>query len=409
MKILFLHGWTSKPGGVKPTYLSSHGHEVINPALPDDDFAGAVRIAQADIDQRNPDVIVGSSRGGAVAMNVRAGRTPLVLLCPAWKRYGTAKTIEPGTVILHSRADDVVLFAESEELVAISGLPTPTLIEVGTDHRLADPDALRAALVACEFAALPKNWYSIYQWGRTARDGYAELVASLVTAWLDRIELDVTGLRSGGFRLASHRGQAKLRTGISQFTEKRFCRALFNVGLVPGLGRVLDYEVPLKATEDAPHGDIDLLCVEGASLILVEAKQPSSNESILKAVLEAYTYSSLVASVRGAFLNDYGLPSETTLIPVVLTFPTATSGRQIGRIECYPRVRTLVCELNRMLIRGGVSPLRFFLVRNDESGWSTCLCTEALPNGDVRVVFREGFMPRVEEFDLVREVGGSAR
>ncbi|QDU94096.1 hypothetical protein Pla8534_18820 [Lignipirellula cremea] len=34
MKILFLHDWTSIPGGVKPTYLKDHGHTVINPKLP---------------------------------------------------------------------------------------------------------------------------------------------------------------------------------------------------------------------------------------------------------------------------------------------------------------------------------------------------------------------------------------
>jgi len=139
MKILFLHGWTSKPGGVKPTYLAEHGHEVINPALPDDDFAEAVRIAQAEFDRHQPDAIVGSSRGGAVAINVRAGSTPLVLLCPAWKKWGTAKTVKPGTVILHSRADDVIPFADSEELAKNSGA---ILIEVGTDHRLADPEPL---------------------------------------------------------------------------------------------------------------------------------------------------------------------------------------------------------------------------------------------------------------------------
>jgi hypothetical protein len=44
MKILFLHGWQSTPGGVKPTYLAQHGHEVLNPALPDDDLDAAVRI-----------------------------------------------------------------------------------------------------------------------------------------------------------------------------------------------------------------------------------------------------------------------------------------------------------------------------------------------------------------------------
>ena len=43
MKILFLHGWQSTPGGFKPTYLKDHGHTVLNPALPDDDFDAAVR------------------------------------------------------------------------------------------------------------------------------------------------------------------------------------------------------------------------------------------------------------------------------------------------------------------------------------------------------------------------------
>ncbi len=64
MKILFLHGWQSVPSGVKPTFLKDHGHEVINPALPHEDFAEAVRIAQAEFDKHQPQVVVGSSRGG---------------------------------------------------------------------------------------------------------------------------------------------------------------------------------------------------------------------------------------------------------------------------------------------------------------------------------------------------------
>jgi len=51
MTILFLHGWQSTPGGLKPTYLKDHGHTVLNPKLPDDDFDEAVRIAQAEFDQ----------------------------------------------------------------------------------------------------------------------------------------------------------------------------------------------------------------------------------------------------------------------------------------------------------------------------------------------------------------------
>ncbi|MHB0960095.1 MAG: hypothetical protein ACYC0X_19830 [Pirellulaceae bacterium] len=57
MKILFLHDWT--PGGSKPSCLKDHRHDVLNPALPDDDFEAAVRIAQAEYDQGKPDVVVG--------------------------------------------------------------------------------------------------------------------------------------------------------------------------------------------------------------------------------------------------------------------------------------------------------------------------------------------------------------
>ncbi len=150
MTILFLHGWDSVPGGVKPTYLKDHGHEVLNPALDDDDFTIAVNAAQAEFDQHQPQVVVGSSRGGAVAMNINSGSAKLVLLCPAWKKFETAKTVKPDTVILHSRADDVIPFADSEELIKNSGLPTSSLVEVGTDHRLADPEPLAAMLWAAE-------------------------------------------------------------------------------------------------------------------------------------------------------------------------------------------------------------------------------------------------------------------
>ncbi len=149
MTILFLHGWQSVPGGVKPTYLKDHGHTVINPKLPDDDFEAAVRIAKEEFDKHQLQVVVGSSRGGAVAMNINSGDARLVLLCPAWKKWGTVRTVKPGTVILHSRADDVVPFALSEELVRNSGLPASVLIEVGDDHRLADKEPLEAMLGEC--------------------------------------------------------------------------------------------------------------------------------------------------------------------------------------------------------------------------------------------------------------------
>ena len=120
--------------------------------MSDDDFDEAVRAAQAEIDRHRPDVIVGVSRGGAVALNVDPGTARLVLLCPGWKRWGAARPARPGTVVLHARADDVVPFDDSEELVRNSGLPAAALVEVGTDHWLNDPESLRRMLEACEAA-----------------------------------------------------------------------------------------------------------------------------------------------------------------------------------------------------------------------------------------------------------------
>lgn len=153
MKILFLHGWTSIVGGRKPTYLNQHGHEVLNPALPDHDFPNAVRIAETVYSDHQPDVIVGSSRGAAVAVNMDSGNTPLVLLCPAWKNWGTAASVKSNTIILHSHLDDVIPFADSEELIANSGLSPESLIAVGSDHRLADEEPLSVMLWACEVLA----------------------------------------------------------------------------------------------------------------------------------------------------------------------------------------------------------------------------------------------------------------
>jgi alpha-beta hydrolase superfamily lysophospholipase len=51
-----------------------------NPALPHEDFAAALAIAQTEFDRHQPQVVVGSSRGGAVAMNINSGDAKLVLL-----------------------------------------------------------------------------------------------------------------------------------------------------------------------------------------------------------------------------------------------------------------------------------------------------------------------------------------
>jgi alpha-beta hydrolase superfamily lysophospholipase len=153
MKVLYLHGLHSRPGGVKPTFLRGQGYDLDNPAHPDEDFAASVRAAQAAFDANPPDVVVGSSRGGAVAMSLDSRSTPLVLIAPAWKKWGDAAHIKPGTIILHSANDEVIPIADSHALIAASGLPKSALVVVGADHKMVDEPALRALIDAIEQAA----------------------------------------------------------------------------------------------------------------------------------------------------------------------------------------------------------------------------------------------------------------
>ncbi len=139
-QILFLHGWSSN-GRTKAAFMRSLGYEVTTPRLSDWSFSSAVRSAQEAVEMLRPDLIVGASRGGAVAMNIDSDGTPLVLLAPAWKRWGKARTIHSNCVVIHSLFDKMVPFEDS---VQLCGSSEAKLIAAGLDHRLNCEEGRRA-------------------------------------------------------------------------------------------------------------------------------------------------------------------------------------------------------------------------------------------------------------------------
>lgn len=141
-KLLFLHGWSSD-GGRKAAFLWSLGYDVRRPGLPDFSFRRAVQIARQAEGEFRPDVIVGSSRGGAVAMCLGDRQTPLVLLAPAWRFCGVEPRLRTANVtVIHSPHDRLVPLSDSEELVRLN--PGVRLIAAGEGHRLNDEEASQA-------------------------------------------------------------------------------------------------------------------------------------------------------------------------------------------------------------------------------------------------------------------------
>lgn len=152
-RILYLHGLESSPNAGKATRLREEGHEVVGPQLDHaSDLTDSIATAQAALDAAlqagSVHVIVASSRGGAVATAINPRGVPMLLLCPAWKRFGLDARLSGRVRILHAAADDLVPLADSVELLARSGLPPEALTVVGKEHRLHDEAATKAMLAA---------------------------------------------------------------------------------------------------------------------------------------------------------------------------------------------------------------------------------------------------------------------
>lgn len=83
-------------------------------------------------------------------------------------------------------------------------------------------------------------------------------------------------------------------------------------------GKVFDYQIPLKAKQSDSCGKIDVVSESGNDIFLLELKKPDSSETMLRCVLESYTYSRQLN--KDKFLKEYGMPSNARIIPAPLVF-----------------------------------------------------------------------------------------
>jgi len=120
--------------------LVNWGHNVCRPKLSNLCFNWAVKKAELKYSQFKPDIIVGSSRGGAVAMNINSGDTPLILLAPAYKRFGHVRSISKRCFIIHGVHDILISPQDSIELRN----PSVIVDIVDDTHRLTGLSGLAA-------------------------------------------------------------------------------------------------------------------------------------------------------------------------------------------------------------------------------------------------------------------------
>jgi len=140
IRVQFIHGLEGSPQGAKARLLAQH-FDCLTPAMDTSDFEACVAL-QADVVRSfAPDLLVGSSFGGAVALEllrrgIWRGRT-LLLAQAALKRNPRARLPEDVTVwIVHGTRDHLVDPAGSRRLAGTGSAGRVRLFEVEDDHSL---------------------------------------------------------------------------------------------------------------------------------------------------------------------------------------------------------------------------------------------------------------------------------
>lgn len=99
------------------------------------------------------------------------------------------------------------------------------------------------------------------------------------------------------------------------------------------IGKIIDYQTPLKNIRADKAGKIDLLAYNEEEKILriLELKRPNSDETMLRCVLEAYTYLKVVDKVK--LLKDFGLPEDTEIKACAFVFYDGKQHKEMKEIK----------------------------------------------------------------------------
>ena len=145
---------------------------------------------------------------------------------------------------------------------------------------------------------------------------YTEIIAGWL---LDNIELfnEIKPItREKSYKVKTHDGIIKNEE--SNREEEKIAMQLFDLSQNKGkvfdiIGKIIDYQTPLKNVRGDKAGKIDLLAYNEneKTLRILELKRADSKETMLRCVLEAYTYLKVVDKAK--LLKDFGLPEDTKI------------------------------------------------------------------------------------------------
>lgn len=189
---------------------------------------------------------------------------------------------------------------------------------------------------------------------------YTEVVARFVLENIDAFKSGIPMIarkkpyksleRNGEFRTCSNRVEEV--TAMKMFKKSQWGQ---EYGFI---GKIIDYQTPLKSQRGDVAGKIDLLSYNGDVLRILELKKPNSVETMLRCILEGYTY--MMTVDRTKLLAEWKMPSDTVIKASPFVF---RNGLQYQEMQ---EERTWLKRLMREL-----DSVPFYIVEENENYYIT--------------------------------------
>ncbi len=183
--------------------------------------------------------------------------------------------------------------------------------------------------------------------GTTSDTGelFNEIVAEFV---LNNFDVFVSGIkqiyREKTYRTASHTGE---KIPNDRRMEEKIAVEMFNMSQdgknFDYIGKIIDYQTPLKNIAKDEAGKIDLLAYDGQTLRILELKKPESDETMLRCVLEGFTYMQTIKD-KTKILFDFDLPKDTEIVACPFVFYNSEQYKEMQ--ENRPYLKELMRKLN---------------------------------------------------------------
>ena len=159
---------------------------------------------------------------------------------------------------------------------------------------------------------------------------YSEIVAEYLCGNIFEFKSGIPEIIRSNYKVNSHDGKYDVD---SNRLEEKIAMSMFEMSkdgkVFSSTGIIIDYQTPLKAKRKDVAGKIDLLSYNSATnrVFVLELKEPDSMETMLRCVLEGYTYMRTLNKQK--LLDNFNIPSSAQLFACPFVFKESIQKKEM--------------------------------------------------------------------------------